>query len=242
MNLAELKLENVQTLHLIFRAYRSHEGMGSWFRGQADADWELLPKAGRPEYYLPDDRDLGRFRHWCNMAVAYSALPTNPIERLALAQHHGLATRLLDWSKNPLVACYFACWQLPKKDGAVYVYEMPEDLVTESYDFFNESHVDRGVFGCTPNAITPRLLNQRGMFTLHCDAREPIEVRPSRFNASKPNLVRVVIPRKLKKEVLKFLADYGVDHPAMFPDLDGLSMCVNTRTEDLSAYARRKSC
>jgi hypothetical protein len=57
-------LENLEQLHLFFRAYRSHNGAGSWFRGQADASWALIPKAGRKEYSLPSHRDLRRFYDW----------------------------------------------------------------------------------------------------------------------------------------------------------------------------------
>jgi hypothetical protein len=55
-----LTLVDLEMLHLVFRGYRSHDGMGFLFRGQADASWDLLPKAGRKDFLLPDNRDLGR--------------------------------------------------------------------------------------------------------------------------------------------------------------------------------------
>ncbi len=90
------------------------------FRGQADIGWPLLPKAGRPDFC--DYKDLEMFKGWRRRARACSELPDNEWDCLAVAQHHGLATRLLDWTFNPLVATYFAVAGSVKKDGVVYCF------------------------------------------------------------------------------------------------------------------------
>lgn len=236
MNIKIFTLPDLEKLHLVFRAYRSHDGFGVVFRGQASLAWELLPKAGRKEYSLPDNRDLGRFNTWCRQAIAYCTLPTSDLERLALAQHHGLATRLLDWSKNPLVACYFACCEQPSDDGAIYMYELPDGLLTEQITLDQIKGL-RGIFGYLPKAIAPRVLNQKGVFTVHCDAREPVKVGPSRIDKDQPNLVQMIIPAKMKSDVLKLLDDYGIDRSVLFPDLDGLSAHVNSRTSGMRGSA-----
>jgi hypothetical protein len=53
-----LTMNSVEEFHKIFRAFRSHKGFGNWFRGPANADWNILPKAGRAEYFLPNNRDF----------------------------------------------------------------------------------------------------------------------------------------------------------------------------------------
>jgi len=117
-------IEDTLDIHKYFSAYRAHEGLGWWFRGQANSTWKLIPKAGRDEYFLDDNRDLGRFNAWREKAIAYYPnLPKNDWEALAVAQHYGLATRLLDWTENPLVATYFAVAAEENCDGAVYIYE-----------------------------------------------------------------------------------------------------------------------
>jgi hypothetical protein len=229
MECHNIELDGLDTLHRIFRGYRSHNGLGFLFRGQASAEWELLPKAGRPGYYLPKNRDLGRFYDWTNKAVAYTSLPVHFLDQLALAQHHGLATRLLDWSLNPLVACFFACAEQLDKDGAVWIFEQVDtllrhDILRENVESFDAVH------GFLPRANFPRILNQKGVFTVHCDAARAIEVRPSRLHPEQPNLVCIRIPANLKLEIIKLLEDYGIDRSFLFPGLDGLSDAVNSAT------------
>lgn len=229
MEYKTLRLTDVDMLHKVFRGFRSHDGFGYVFRGHAQASWDLLPKAGRPEFYLPHDRDLGRFNAWGRKAVAYTSLSSSYLEQLALAQHHGLATRLLDWSMNPLVACYFACSDHADKDGAVWMYEMDNAVMTDEVarETLKEQ---RGVFGYLPKAAFPRVINQKGLFTVHCDASHHIDVKQSRFGSEFTNLMQLYIPATLKAEILDLLADYGIDRSCLFPDLDGLSAHINVGT------------
>ncbi len=220
-------------------------GMGWSFRGQADADWPILPKAGRDEYFDPkwdgetvrdaSDRppkDLGRFKEWRDKAIAFcSDLPSNDFECLAYAQHHGLATRLLDWTHNPLVALYFAVREQLDKDGAVYAYFkdivvrpeiMPLDRLPEVAVFF-------------PRPVHQRILVQRAFFTVHPRPQMPLQpepLSPMMREVSKvtENLARLRIPAKAKPMIQRELDDFGINHYVLFPGVDGLSEFVNCGT------------
>jgi hypothetical protein len=134
------------------------------FRGMGDVDFRLLPSIGRvPNYSLARERSvLAGFRRAVPLHQSDNGF--RDWEYLALAQHHGVPTRLLDWSTNPLVAAYFAVSSTAgprdvKMDGAT-VSAIPE----------------RSAVACRIVAIRVRraqmLDPQSGLFSLHPQPNE----------------------------------------------------------------------
>jgi hypothetical protein len=217
------------------------------FRGQADADWALVPKAGRPEYFIPNtkddegyppNQDLVRFECWRHWAVGCQPdLPENDFEALAFAQHYGLATRLLDWTTNPLIALYFAVEDRPEKDGSMYLH-LPErdgDLLTRKLTELEEP------VHFSPRPLDRRLLHQYAAFTYHPRPNEPLAARPfpsSLANYVPPdigsNLVRIRIPWQAKKWAPSQLDQLGINRRTLFPDLEGLSAFINWETRQVA--------
>src|SRR6478735_9007124 len=78
------------------------------FRGQSQG-WSLKPSIGRIDPYRPETEVLilNEFKRAAPQFLDRAALQ-NPWDLLAAAQHHGLPTRLIDWTTNALVAAYFA--------------------------------------------------------------------------------------------------------------------------------------
>ena len=215
-------------LHQLFRGYRSHGGIGWIFRGQADVSWPLIPKAGRPEFR--NGNDLGRFNAWRKRAYGHGPLPDNDWECLAIAQHYGLATRLLDWSCNPLIATYFAVNERPKCDGVIYCF-LPS-LFIDCTAFSLQEELDQ-VVAYLPRAIDQRVSRQSGVFTVHKDAISEIVVKELDYPLSGTNLVRIEIPRVHKLPILEMLDEYGINGHGIFPDLDGLSRYINWQTNEI---------
>lgn len=96
--------------------YSSTSNLFHIYRGQANAQWDLSPSVYR------NDRFENETKYIYEMVTiapdAFSGM--SRIEKIIKMQHFGLPTRLLDFSRNSLVALYFSCCSEPDKDGVVY--------------------------------------------------------------------------------------------------------------------------
>jgi hypothetical protein len=194
------------------------QGIGRVFRGHADVSWDLVPKAGRPPF---KDADLGvYFSEWKRHALAYVSLrPESDWEWLAIAQHHGLATNLLDWTYNPLAAAFFAVAEPADCDAAIFSYR-PDSLALTAT--FSPLAFD-GVEVYKPFHVAGRITRQMGVFTAHGPASLALDA----VDGEAEKLQVVVVDRAYRRQLLVDLAGYGVNHGTLFPDLDGLSKHIN---------------
>jgi hypothetical protein len=200
---------------------RLEEFRDGWiFRGHSDASWRLVPKVGRAPY-RGHERFL--FDAWKRRAAEYLApRPVSDWEWLAIAQHHLLATRLLDWTTNPLVAAYFAVGEPSAGPAVVYAarfaqaYRAPLDINKL------EPWTCGGPFIFRPGSIVPRITRQGGLFTVHDPPDEPLRDRPDLVA-----LRELRIESRYRPGLLSELAFYGITSASLFPDLDGLSRFLN---------------
>lgn len=215
-----LTATSFSTLHDILCEFRKDK---RWvFRGHSDAGWKLLPKAGRLPYSTIDDRQI--FESWKRRAIEHiRILPNSDWEWLAIAQHHGLATRLLDWTTNPMNAAFFAVRENREVDAVIHAARFKFRAGTET----THPMEFPGVATYWPSGVVPRITRQSGLFTVHAKPSVPLEENTEGL----ADLKRIIIPNKVRDPLLRELSYYGINAVTLFPDLDGLSAFLNWTIE-----------
>lgn len=208
-----------------------------FFRGVRDASYSLIPSVGRQSWYQSlntakrIDRERSILDEFRNRSLGISGNHyVNDWDCLALAQHHRLPTRLLDWSTSLLVALFFACERELKHDGtladyrsdscAVYVAHAKETISRTSL-CEDPIECDRVGFVATPQ-VTPRLVTQRGVFSIQPDPSIPFD-KAFENSAEELFVTKVIISSAVRLKLFDNLYRLGIRQACIYPDLDGLS-------------------
>jgi len=211
------------------------QGAAFGYRGVANADWGLVSSIDRQFAGFSETRlrqvatsmgaDFGE------MAIHWGLPRGTPIhDVLAVGQHHGLPTRLLDWTSSPYIAAYFAFASLVRQtkpgnrlsDGRVAVWRLRADHVI----FDRTTDITPGpveLHRAHPE-LTPRLYSQKGLFTINHRGGDLAEVLDELGL-----LTKAVLPGTSAHEALADLDLMGINDAAMFPDLSGVAMSAVTR-------------
>ena len=223
------------------------------FRGQRDAEWHLFSSLSRHlRSFVPDQscwqereaRAIRIFRRKAHNYISDLRILDDDVRCLALMQHHGAPTRLLDFTKSPYVAAFFALEQATDR-AAVYAlntprlwYATPKNRADLSRDRIDPRETDNFetyfaankydvVWTGEPKEMDRRLLAQSGTFVIPGVLDKPVEQILNLYSSSEPMLRKLILPaREVRDEFLRSLYRMNITNATLFPDLEGLAKSI----------------
>ncbi|MEL6183449.1 MAG: FRG domain-containing protein [Myxococcota bacterium] len=213
------------------------------FRGQR-RDWPLLPKVARSKLRSSISSEetamLKKFKAKAPPLLQY--FPGGDWEWVAIAQHHGMPTRFLDWTRNPLAALWFAIREAPARDedgalesGVVWVLDYAEADVVQNLEVEGSPLTNRKTRIYEPRYVDTRIKAQAGVFTAHVlnkrDGKEsfvPFE-RHLKFDG---RLRKLIVEPTSFRAMRNALHRCGVCAETLYGDLTGLAETIGWEHAD----------
>ena len=231
------------------------------YRGMEDTAYDLSTSLNRLGESHLERHLLRNFRKYSQIEEAQNSI----WNWLALAQHHGLPTRLLDWTYSPYVALHFTTNDFTKfdKDGVIWAVnyvdakqylpdqlkqiidaegshiftaEMLEQAADSLEGLADLKREDFAVF-FEPPSLDQRIVNQYAVFSMLSNPDRQLD----HWLAKKEiRQFQIIIPADLKWEIRDKLDQSNINERVLFPGLDGLATWLKRHYKDITKSNRMK--
>lgn len=232
------------------------------FRGQVNAEWELRNAIERTSfihnYKGIEQVFLNEFQRGARNYLNRDETPEHILEWLALMQHHGAPTRLVDFSKSAFISAYFAfeqCYntidyvaiwainiqQIKKSAGEIIADRFPKEW-EECNGHINEQIFEKIfysdelslVFPVEPFRMNRRYSLQQSIFVSSGNSREPfmdqLQFLKEQVGRS---VIRIDIPIEDQRTAIRDLQKMNIHRASLFPDLDGYALSLKMRYDNM---------
>lgn len=251
------KLYQVSTWQEFLALVESEELRGWAFRGQRDAEWSLESSLTRrlkqfvpqSKWHERESRAIRVFKRKAHYFLNDTSALKDDFRCLALMQHHGAPTRLLDFTKSPYVASYFAL-QSCTTPAAVYAVNTPalwhkatppglpeltrdaiDPRTTDSLRKYYLSNNYPIVWPGEPWSMDRRIVAQAGTFMLPGRIDVSVEELLNNYEYDQPLLAKIILSPEIRKEAMEALYRMNISSATLFPDLDGLARSISYELE-----------
>lgn len=227
---------------------------GWLFRGVRDAQWDLCTSLER---HTPsgsrkseaEDMLLEEFRRRAHLHLPAHHVPSDVLEWLALLQHWGGPTRLLDFTASPYVAAYFAVEDAVERDGRCAVWAVEKRAVWRCsadvlmratkehapgiglfvgreprlFEKFVLTNEHTCVIEVVPGRFSERLSMQQGVFLCPANVDQTFMENLAATALPQESIKKLTLPVRYQGRALERLRAMNITRATLFPGLEGLA-------------------
>lgn len=234
-------LEQINTAYL--KAQRKGRRKRLWWRGHSNIDWHLHPSIYHRNLIDAELDFIARFKQLAVAIQPELSTQQGAVEWLFLMQHHGLPTRLLDWTESPLVALFFTVSDdsLHNFDGVIwgidpiYINQVEfneaklfgvkntevESIISAALHPEVQYKQGNKIAALRPDRTNLRQFVQHAQCTIH-GREQPLDDIPDIAS----HLFKVSVPAKEKIKIRNWLEIFQINRHFLFPDLDNLAKYI----------------